>query len=503
LDLTVDTYDATTSMAAAAMRVPFGGRAEMPQPPKIISMRFEVLLLVVVDALVASLAGFVGLDTRFHAATASVRGVPYGILAFAFPVVWIAAMALGGAYDRRVLATGGIEYRRVVNAAVWLGATTAVASYMFALDLSRGFVAITVPLAIALTLFCRVIVRKGLHRSLAQGAAIHRVVVVGPESAAERLVRHLTRSNLAGYAVVGTTDLAFGGRGDDPETQKCQVEASLTRLVDKARRMGADTIAVAGGGASNSSGLQRLSWHLEGTGIQLMVAPNVADVAGPRILVRPIAGLPLLHIEEPEFRGAKRVVKACIDRVGAGLLLIVASPVLAAIALAALVTHGRPILYCQDRVGRDGRDFTIHKFRTMRPGADREAAQVAHLNVHDDGPLFKIPDDPRVTRLGRVLRRYSLDELPQLWDVLTGSMSLVGPRPPLVSEVRCYGNDARRRLLVKPGITGLWQVSGRSDLSWDESVRLDLHYVENWSVGLDLSLLWRTLAAVVTSKGAY
>jgi exopolysaccharide biosynthesis polyprenyl glycosylphosphotransferase len=277
----------------------------------------------------------------------------------------------------------------------------------------------------------------------------------------------------------------------------------MDSLIEKVHRLRADTIAVASGDALGRAGLKRLSWRLEGTGIKLLVAPNVADVAGPRILIRPVAGLPLLHIEEPEFRGTKRLLKACIDRVGAGLLLVVASPIMAMIAIAALLTHGRPILYRQERVGRDGRDFVIHKFRTMRPGADREAAQVAHLNVHESGPLFKIPDDPRVTPLGRLLRRYSLDELPQLWDVVTGSMSLVGPRPPLVSEVKRYGNDARRRLLVKPGITGLWQVSGRSDLSWEESVRLDLHYVENWSVGLDIALLWKTLSAVIRSRGAY
>ncbi|MGH7747943.1 MAG: sugar transferase, partial [Candidatus Dormibacteria bacterium] len=220
-----------------------------------------------------------------------------------------------------------------------------------------------------------------------------------------------------------------------------------------------------------------------------------------RILVRPIDGLPLLHIEEPEFRGAKRVLKELIDRVGAAALLLILSPLLALIALAALITQGRPILYRQERVGREGGRFDIHKFRTMRNGADR-SQHLLHLNKHGGG-LAKTNDDPRVTPLGRLLRKYSLDELPQLWDVLTGSMSLVGPRPQQPFEVERYGMDARRRLLVKPGITGLWQVSGRSDLSWEEWVRLDLHYVENWSVGLDLLLLWKTLFAVLRPEGAY
>ncbi len=488
-------------MTTAVMRVPFGGRAEVPQPPKVISMRFEVLLLVLVDALVAALAGFVGLDTRFHAGAAAIRGVPYGILALAFPIVWIAAMGLGRAYDQRVLASGSVEFRRVVNAAVWLGAATAVTSYMLDLDLSRGFIGITVPLAIVLTLLCRIIVRKGLHQSLAHGAAIHRVVVVGPQSAAERLVQHLTRSNLAGYAVAGTTELGYRGNADDPETLERQTLASLTRLVDTARRLGADTIAVTGGSATSQSSLRRLSWHLEGTGIQLMVAPNVADVAGPRILIRPIAGLPLLHIEEPEFRGAKRALKEVIDRLGAAILLLIAAPALAVIAIAALITQGRPILYRQTRVGREGRHFPIHKFRTMRNGADLQQ-NLLHINQNGGG-LAKSARDPRITKLGGLLRKYSLDELPQLWDVLTGSMSLVGPRPQQPFEVERYALDARRRLLVKPGITGLWQVSGRCDVSWEEWVRMDLHYVENWSVGLDLLLLWKTVFAVLRPEGAY
>jgi exopolysaccharide biosynthesis polyprenyl glycosylphosphotransferase len=310
------------------------------------------------------------------------------------------------------------------------------------------------------------------------------------------------RATSAGYVVVGVSNSLPYGNADDPETLVRQAQASMENLVEHVRRVGADTIAVASGDALGRAGLRRLSWHLEGTGIKLVVAPNVADIAGPRILVRPVAGLPLLHIEEPEFHGAQRVLKECIDRLGAAVLVLAVSPVLAVIAVTALISQGRPILYRQERVGREGRNFVIHKFRTMRNGADADVTKVAHLNVHD-GQLFKIKEDPRVTGLGRVLRRYSLDELPQLWDVVRGSMSLVGPRPPLTSEVAQYGDAARRRLLVKPGITGLWQVSGRSDLSWEETVRLDLHYVENWSVALDITLLWKTLSAVIRSRGAY
>jgi len=245
-----------------------------------------------------------------------------------------------------------------------------------------------------------------------------------------------------------------------------------------------------------------LAWGLEGTGIDLLVAPALTEVAGPRISVRPVGGLPLVHVEEPQLSGGARFAKGVFDRAGALGLIIVLSPVLIVCALAVRLRSGRPVFFTQPRAGRDGREFRVIKFRTMVVGAEEGLAEVRHLNEHD-GVLFKIRDDPRVTPIGAALRRRSLDELPQLFNVVSGSMSLVGPRPPLPSEVSRYGEDARRRLLVKPGITGLWQVSGRADLSWEESVRVDLDYVENWSPALDLQILWRTIPAVLRGDGAY
>jgi exopolysaccharide biosynthesis polyprenyl glycosylphosphotransferase len=405
-------------------------------------------------------------------------------------------MALGHAYDRTILSTGAEEYRRVLNTAVWFTAAIAAAAFALHLELSRGFVGTSVPLAILGTVTCRHVTRKGLHRYLATGAAIHRVVVVGSQESTERLARHMRRTSFTGYTVVGSSDLPWLGRADDLDANARKTRTTVDVLLETVRRLGADTIAMSSGDTLGHNGLQRLSWRLEGTGIKLLVAPNAADLAGPRILVRPVAGLPLLHIEEPEFHGRQRAVKECIDRLGAGLLLLIASPALAVIAAAALISQGRPILYRQERVGRHGDHFTIHKFRTMHNGADRQLINLAHLNLHD-GELFKIREDPRVTPLGRRLRRYSLDELPQLWDVLRGSMSLVGPRPPLAREVENYGDDARRRLLVKPGITGLWQVSGRSKLSMQQALELDAEYVGRRSLALDLIILIRTVPALL------
>jgi exopolysaccharide biosynthesis polyprenyl glycosylphosphotransferase len=248
--------------------------------------------------------------------------------------------------------------------------------------------------------------------------------------------------------------------------------------------------------------LRQLAWELEKTGTDLCVAPALLDVAGPRTTIRPVAGLPLLHMDHPEFTGARRVIKTAFDKALALAALVLGAPLLAAIAMIIRLDDGGPALFRQTRVGKDGRSFTVYKFRTMVLDAEQRKAELAEFN-EQHGLLFKIRKDPRVTRAGSWLRRWSLDELPQLANVLAGDMSLVGPRPALPEEAAMYGDHVRRRLAVKPGLTGLWQVNGRSDLSWDESVRLDLRYVENWSFVLDLQILWKTCAAVVRGSGAY
>lgn len=248
--------------------------------------------------------------------------------------------------------------------------------------------------------------------------------------------------------------------------------------------------------------LRRLSYELEGTGVDLLVAPALTNITGTRVSIRPVAGLPLLHLDEPELAGVRKVVKDVFDWTVAGLAVLLLTPLLLGLALAVRVTSPGPALFTQERVGRDGKLFRVLKFRSMVVDAEQRLDEIRALNEHD-GVLFKLRDDPRITRVGRFMRRYSLDELPQLINVVRGEMSLVGPRPPLPSEVNDYETHTRRRLLVKPGMTGLWQVNGRADLSWDETVRLDLQYVENWSLGLDIALIGRTAVAVLTRRGAY
>ena len=267
---------------------------------------------------------------------------------------------------------------------------------------------------------------------------------------------------------------------------------------------GADTVVVTSSGELSSRRMRELSWSLEPGKQHLVVAPSLTGVGGPRIHTRPVAGLPLIHVEIPTYDGRKLFTKRVFDIVCSTLLLIVLSPVFAAIAVA--IRLGRPgsILFGQERVGINGDRFTVLKFRSMIPGAENQLDELREKDrAAGNAVMFKMKNDPRVTPVGQFLRRFSLDELPQLFNVFDGSMSLVGPHPPLESEVNQYEKHVHRRFLVKPGITGLWQISGRSDLSWEDTVRLDLFYVENWSLTGDLIILWRTAKAVLMREGAY
>jgi exopolysaccharide biosynthesis polyprenyl glycosylphosphotransferase len=276
----------------------------------------------------------------------------------------------------------------------------------------------------------------------------------------------------------------------------------MDRVATQARTLGADTIIVANRPENDPDYIKRLSWELEGTAAELIISSRIADVAGPRISLRPVDGLPLIHVKIPEFEGGRHSLKRAMDIAVAVLAMIPIAFLTPVIALAIRLDSDGPVFFRQTRIGRDGREFGMLKFRTMRVGAESELAALRAQN-EGSGLLFKLKRDPRITRVGAFLRKYSLDELPQFWNVLRGDMSVVGPRPPLPSEVREYDGKVIRRLFIKPGITGLWQVSGRSDLSWEESVRLDLRYVENWSVMSDLMIMWRTARVMISPSGAY
>jgi exopolysaccharide biosynthesis polyprenyl glycosylphosphotransferase len=452
--------------------------------------------LLASDLLAALVAGGAAFSVRFGSSVTPYNK-QYLLFTGLLPLLLIFSLVLNRAYERRYLFVGTDEYQRVLRAGIAMIAMVAIVSYAFEFGLARGYVVLALPLATLVSVGARFTLRKHLHARRARGQCLRRVIVVGHELAVVGMGRQLGRELYHGLEVVGcclpphhdgNVGMPVYGTFDD-----------VAVAVQAAR---ADTVIVLSCPELDGQTLRRLAWRLEREDIDLIVASSLVDVAGARTTIRPVDGLPMLHVEHPRLDGASRVVKSIFDRIGAGLGLIVLAPVLVAIAVA--ITHDSrgPVLFRQIRVGKGGREFVIFKFRTMCTDAECRRDALRDHN-EGDGVLFKMRDDPRITRVGRWLRRLSLDELPQLLNVLMGEMSLVGPRPPLPEEVAAYPSDMRRRLAVSPGLTGLWQVSGRSDLSWDETVRLDLRYVENWSFSLDLVILLRTLSAVCRSSGAY
>jgi exopolysaccharide biosynthesis polyprenyl glycosylphosphotransferase len=418
-------------------------------------------------------------------------------LAVALPVVWIFSIATVRAYEPRFFGVGSDEFRRVLNAGLFLTAAVANLSYVTKAEFARGYALVTLPLMIFLDLAGRYALRKRLHRLRAQGRCMRRCVAAGHRGAVTELIRELRRSPHHGISIVAACLPAEDGQDD---LDGVPVLGGFGDVATVIRTCQAGTVAVLSCPEMDAARLRRLAWQLEKGDTDLFVAPALMDVAGPRTTIRPIAGLPLLHVDHPELTGGRRLVKSLFDRLVAGVSLLLLAPAL--MVIAALVRTTGPVLFVQNRTGRDGTVFRMLKFRTMVQDAERLRLRLLTRN-DGDGVLFKMKRDPRVTQVGGWLRRYSLDELPQLINVLRGDMSLVGPRPPLPEEVARYGVEVYRRLAVKPGLTGLWQVSGRSDLPWDEAVRLDLRYVENWSLTLDMQILWKTVSAVISGSGAY
>ena len=413
--------------------------------------------------------------------------------------VWALMLVAHGAYSPRLVGEGPEEFKLVTLASVVTAGLVGMFCYLVQIDLSRGFLLLTFFLGMPMLVIERWVARRILHGARRRGRFLHRVLAVGGPSAVEELVGVLRRERSVGYEVVGACIPEGITVPDGALSVPHLGHVADTRQI--AEEIGADTVLVARGGYSSSGDLRRIAWALEGSDIDLVVVPSLIDVAGPRIHMRPVAGLPLLHVEEPQADEAGGLSKRVFDLVFASVALVLLSPVFLVVAALIKLEDGGPVFFRQDRVGREGHEFKMVKFRSMVVDAEARLEQLRHLNESET--LFKMKADPRITRVGHYLRRFSIDEIPQLFNVLSGEMSLVGPRPPLAREVATYETDVHRRLLVRPGMTGLWQVSGRSELSWLETVRLDLYYVDNWSMVTDLIIMAKTVKAVITSSGAY
>jgi exopolysaccharide biosynthesis polyprenyl glycosylphosphotransferase len=428
-------------------------------------------------------------------------------------LVWPVAIALSRGYRRNRIGIGFDEPGAVIRAGMVVVVAVALPAGFMAvpagtLDPNGAFnllyallklVAVGTSLAVVLSLLVRFLAHRALRFLQRQGRSLRHVLVVGSFGAAQQLSERIQREPDTGMKVIGLC--LPSSELPRPVVDGIPVLGSLRQVPDVVRSMGCDAVAVTSDDVTRYSYLRELAWSLEGAGVELLVDPGLVEVAGPRMHIRPLMGFPLLHVEEPHFTGWRWMMKRVSDIVLASVGLLIISPVMLAIAAGVKLQDGGPIIFRQARIGRQGRPFTMLKFRSMMVDAE---ARKLELMEHNEGKggLFKLSHDPRVTPLGQFLRNFSLDELPQLFNVLGGSMSLVGPRPHLASELAQMPSEASRRSLVTPGLTGLWQVSGRSELEGHDAIRLDLRYVENWSLSLDLQILWKTISAVLAKRGA-
>ncbi|NYG07373.1 exopolysaccharide biosynthesis polyprenyl glycosylphosphotransferase [Phycicoccus badiiscoriae] len=418
------------------------------------------------------------------------------------PVLWLGTLSLSHGYERRFAGSGPEEYRAVMRSAVYLVGAAAFLSFMVRIDVPRLTSLVAVTMLFVLGLGTRQRVRADLYRRRSAGSETQATVIIGNAKTVLPMIREIKRAPQQGLRVVAACVSGLDLSGDArSEVEGVPVFGYPDEAMSAVDLFDAEVVAVSSDPDLHGHELRRLAWSLEERDVELVVSPGLLGVAGPRLSIRPTAGMPLLHIERPVMSGARRMVKSFVDKALTVLLLLAALPVLLAIAVFIRLDSAGPVLFRQTRVGARGEEFQMLKFRTMCVDAEARLAELQR--DAGNGVLFKMKSDPRVTRLGRVLRRFSLDELPQLANVLRGEMSLIGPRPPLPREVAEYEPDAVHRLRVRPGLTGLWQVSGRSDLTWDETLRLDLWYVDNWSLTLDLQILVKTFRAVLRGSGAY
>lgn len=449
--------------------------------------------LAVTDTLIVSAisAGALTLPSR--------DGIPFSVMLL---VLWL--VALQGYHSRgsRVIGAGACEYKQVAAASVFTFGALAIIGLLLGTGDLRTFFLIALPTGVIALVLSRWLWRQWLLAQRREGRYLSRAIIIGPESDVIDITNRIDKSSGVAYTVIGAVLDGYEGRYIHVDSRSLPVLAGPDSIASTVRAAGVEAVIVAGQHSGDQKFIRKLSWALEESSAELVLASALTDVSGPRIHVRPVEGLPLMHVELPTFDGGKHIIKRSFDIVISGLALFALAPLLGVIALLVRFDSPGSILFRQERVGKDGRTFNMLKFRSMVETAEQDLALLSERN-DGAGVLFKLRNDPRVTRIGVVLRKYSLDELPQLWNIIVGDMSIVGPRPPLPREVSKYEEHVNRRLYIKPGLTGLWQISGRSDLSWEESVRLDLYYVENWSVMGDLIIMWRTLKVFVNTSGAY
>lgn len=457
-------------------------------------------ILVVVAAVFGAHYFWFG-DESIDLAAQDAPAIGYTTISFFLVGAWMVVLDVFATRDHKVIGSGTLEYKRVADATIWLFGLFAIIAFLFKIELARGYFLTALPVGMALLFISRWAWRQWLRRQQESEQFVSRALLMGERLKSAHVAKTIKRTPGTGLLLVGAlTRAGTMAKGPVEGIEVLGGYSDLLNAVDAAR---ADTVILTGADEISPDDMRRIGWELEARNIELIVAPALTDIAGPRIHARPVAGLPLIHVSYPTLEGAKRVYKRAFDIFGSGLLILLGSPVLIAVAVAVKRSGPGDILYRQVRIGRRGKEFGMLKFRSMVQDADDQLESLLDAQGTSDTPLFKVTNDPRITPVGKFLRKYSLDEIPQLFNVFFGEMSLVGPRPQRAAEVALYDDAAHRRLIMKPGMSGLWQVSGRSNLSWDDSIRLDLYYVENWSLTADIVILFRTVRAVVTPEGAH
>jgi len=456
--------------------------------------------LAVGDVAVIALGSALAYVTREAIGRTDLAGAFAGEVpvALAITPLWLLLFHLAGAYRPEYLNAGGDAVRRFVAGVTAGVLALGFTSFLFNLQLSRLFVVFVAGYVLLGGALLRWALRRYVRTRQARGELVQRALLVGTDTDALQLAATLASDPDSSYTLVGYLD---DSRAIGEEVDGATVLGRPADAEALAAAHGVGVVIVSPGGVSPGT-LRDVTIALEGTPVDLAVAPSLFQVVTRRMTIETVGNVPILHVDQIRLGRFRRILKRSLDLVVATGLLLVTSPFWLAAAILVRTSSPGPVLFRQERSGRDGAPFQILKLRTMVADAEERLAELQHLN-EADGVLFKIADDPRVTEIGRVLRRWSIDELPQLLNVLRGDMSMVGPRPPLPDEVARYEPWHLRRLRVRPGLTGVWQVSGRSNVPFDEAVRLDLFYIENWSLGTDLWLLARTIPAVLRRDGAY
>ncbi len=484
----VDTHplpDASTPRSERPAPSPAGAATASHHDP----LRGYVARVIVLDVLMVVLAVLLGVAAQQRGGT----GPRSWLLAGGVAAAWWLVLLLRGTYDTRCIGVGSEEFKRVAVATFVVFMVIASVSYVTFAQISRGFVLVSLPVGLVLLLAARWVSRLWLHHQRVRGRFLSRTIVVGSGLRGQELAALLEVDRFAGFTVVDHVD--------PPSMDLLELDAWLDDVLARIRHCHADAVAVSQSGRISPEVVRRLAWRLEGPRIDLLVAPALSDIGGPRMSFRPASGLPLIHLDEPSLTGPRRFLKRALDLLVATVALVLLSPLMLVIAALVAATSRGPVLFVQERVGQGGEPFRFPKFRSMVDGADRLRSHV--IGAPDDDIAERYRSDPRITPVGRLIRRFSLDELPQLVNVVGGSMSIVGPRPMLVEELPLLGEADHRRHLTRPGLTGVWQVSGRKDVVWEDRMRMDLEYVETWSVALDLVVIAKTIKAVVVGTGAY